>query len=261
MTAHAILRQKAFPAFRRRSLADFTSKSDEMDIPYARVNTVTGDLFRKYPGVEAFASADLKELEKDIYSTGFYHNKAKNIIACCKDLMEKFGGEVPRSLEELTSLAGVGRKTANVIRGNIYHEPSIVVDTHVKRISKKLGLTKEDDPEKVERDLMKALPEERWILWNIHLITFGREIYPQRRTPLPPDICETNPRLQYLLLHPYIGRSESLRSIAAMHSHGSDSICIPFRIFDPVNPKSLLFFSSYFIPFPRGFAAHFNQAL
>lgn len=142
----------------------------------ARVNTVTGDLFRKYPGVEAFASADLKELEKDIYSTGFYHNKAKNIIACCKDLMEKFGGEVPRSLEELTSLAGVGRKTANVIRGNIYHEPSIVVDTHVKRISRKLGLTKEDDPEKVERDLMKALPEERWILWNIHLITFGREI-------------------------------------------------------------------------------------
>ena len=142
----------------------------------ARVNTVTGDLFRKYPGVEAFASADLKELEKDIYSTGFYHNKAKNIIACCKDLMVKFGGEVPRSLEELTSLAGVGRKTANVIRGNIYHEPSIVVDTHVKRISKKLGLTKEDDPEKVERDLMKALPEERWILWNIHLITFGREI-------------------------------------------------------------------------------------
>ena len=115
-------------------------------------------------------------MEKDIYSTGFYHNKAKNIIACCKDLMEKFGGEVPRSLEELTSLAGVGRKTANVIRGNIYHEPSIVVDTHVKRISKKLGLTKEDDPEKVERDLMKALPEERWILWNIHLITFGREI-------------------------------------------------------------------------------------
>lgn len=142
----------------------------------ARVNTVTGDLFRKYPGVEAFASADLEELEKDIYSTGFYRNKAKNIIACCKDLVEKFDGEVPRSLEELTSLAGVGRKTANVIRGNIYHEPSIVVDTHVKRISKKLGLTREDDPEKVERDLMKALPKDRWILWNIHLITFGREI-------------------------------------------------------------------------------------
>ena len=125
----------------------------------ARVNIVTADLFRKYPSVEAFAQADLKELEKDIHSTGFYHNKAKNIIACCKDLVEKFGGEVPRSLEDLTSLAGVGRKTANVIRGNIYHDPSIVVDTHVKRISKKLGLTKEEEPGKVEQDLMKALPK------------------------------------------------------------------------------------------------------
>ena len=142
----------------------------------ARVNIVTADLFRKYPSVEAFAQADLKELEKDIHSTGFYHNKAKNIIACCKDLVEKFGGDVPRSLEDLTSLAGVGRKTANVIRGNIYHEPSIVVDTHVKRISKKLGLTEEEDPYKVEQDLMKALPKEHWILWNIHLITLGREI-------------------------------------------------------------------------------------
>ena len=142
----------------------------------ARVNIVTADLFRKYPSVEAFAQADLKELEKDIHSTGFYHNKAKNIIACCKDLVEKFGGEVPRSLEDLTSLAGVGRKTANVIRGNIYHDPSIVVDTHVKRISKKLGLTKEEEPGKVEQDLMKALPKEHWILWNIQLITLGREI-------------------------------------------------------------------------------------
>ncbi|NBI90047.1 endonuclease III [Lachnospiraceae bacterium] len=142
----------------------------------ARVNIVTADLFQKYTSVEAFAQADLKELEKDIHSTGFYHNKAKNIIACCKDLVEKFGGEVPRSLEDLTSLAGVGRKTANVIRGNIYHEPSIVVDTHVKRISKKLGLTEEEDPGKVEQDLMKALPKEHWILWNIHLITLGREI-------------------------------------------------------------------------------------
>ncbi len=142
----------------------------------ARVNLVTADLFRKYTDVAAFAAADLKELEKDIHSTGFYHNKAKNIIACCKDLIEKFGGEVPESLEDLTSLAGVGRKTANVIRGNIYHEPSIVVDTHVKRISKKLGLTEEEDPYKVEQDLMMALPKEYWILWNIHLITLGREI-------------------------------------------------------------------------------------
>lgn len=142
----------------------------------ARVNVVTQDLFRKYPGVEAFAKAKLSELEKDIHSTGFYRNKAKNIIACCKELMARFDGEVPRSLEDLTSLAGVGRKTANVIRGNIYNEPSIVVDTHVKRISKKLGLTKEEDPLKVELDLMKALPKEHWILWNIQIITLGREI-------------------------------------------------------------------------------------
>ena len=116
----------------------------------ARVNMVTEDLFKKYDTLEKFAAADLKELEKDIHSTGFYHMKAKNIIACCKDLVGKFGGQVPAAMEELTSLAGVGRKTANVIRGNIYNEPSIVVDTHVKRISRKLGLTKAEDPEKIE---------------------------------------------------------------------------------------------------------------
>ena len=142
----------------------------------ARVNIVTADLFKKYDTLEKFANADLKELEKDIHSTGFYHMKAKNIIACCKSLVENFGGEVPRTLEELTSLAGVGRKTANVIRGNIYNEPSIVVDTHVKRISRKLGLTKEEDPEKIEYDLMKVLPKEHWILWNIQIITLGRSI-------------------------------------------------------------------------------------
>ena len=142
----------------------------------ARVNIVTKDLFKKYRSVGDFARADLKELEKDIHSTGFYHNKAKNIIACCQQLLERHGGEVPNSIEELTALAGVGRKTANVIRGNIFHEPSIVVDTHVKRISKKLGLTKEDDPVKVEMDLMKELPKDHWILWNIQIITLGRTI-------------------------------------------------------------------------------------
>lgn len=142
----------------------------------ARVNIVTETLFKKYDTLEKFASADLKELEQDIHSTGFYHMKAKNIISCCTDLVERFGGQVPDTLEDLTSLAGVGRKTANVIRGNIYNQPSIVVDTHVKRISKKLGLTTEDDPEKVEMDLMKVLPKEHWILWNIQIITLGREI-------------------------------------------------------------------------------------
>ena len=142
----------------------------------ARVNIVTKDLFQKYTSVDAFADADLKELEQDIKPTGFYRNKAKNIIACMKDIREKFGGEVPRSLEDLTSLAGVGRKTANVIRGNIYHDASVVVDTHVKRISNRLGFTKQSDPEKIEQDLMKELPKDHWIVYNIQIITFGRSI-------------------------------------------------------------------------------------
>lgn len=142
----------------------------------ARVNIVTESLFKKYPSALAFASADLEELEQDIKPTGFYHNKAKNIISCMKDIVDKYDGEVPKSLEELTSLAGVGRKTANVIRGNIYHEPSVVVDTHVKRISNRLGLTKNQEPEKIEQDLMKELPKDHWILYNIQIITFGRTI-------------------------------------------------------------------------------------
>ena len=142
----------------------------------ARVNIVTKDLFMKYDSLEKFANADLKELEMDIRPTGFFHNKAKNIIGCAKRLIEVYGGEVPSQLEDLLTLPGVGRKTANVIRGNIYNEPSIVVDTHVKRISNRLGFTKEEDPEKIEFELMKKLPKEHWILYNIQIISFGRSI-------------------------------------------------------------------------------------
>ncbi len=141
-----------------------------------RVNMVTKDLFVKYPSIEAFASADIKELEKDIHSTGFYKNKAKNIILCANALLREYNGEVPNDIDKLTALAGVGRKTANVIRGNIYHEPSIVVDTHVKRISGKLGFTKEEDPVKIEYDLMDVLPRDHWILYNIQIIAHGRGI-------------------------------------------------------------------------------------
>ncbi len=151
----------------------------------ARVNIVTKDLFKKYRSVKAFADADLQELEQDIHSTGFYHNKAKNIIACCRILHKKYKDEVPCDIDELTKLPGVGRKTANVIRGNIYNEPSIVVDTHVGRISRKLGLTEETDPVKVEYDLMEKIPKDHWILWNLHLITLGRSICTARK----PD-CE-----------------------------------------------------------------------
>lgn len=141
-----------------------------------RVNQVTKDLFVKYPTLEAFANADLAEMERDIYSTGFYKNKAKNIIHCAGILLREYHGVIPKDIKELTALPGVGRKTANVIRGNIYHEPSIVVDTHVKRISKKFGFTTNDDPDKIEQDLMKILPKEQWILYNIQIITLGRTV-------------------------------------------------------------------------------------
>ena len=147
----------------------------------ARVNIVTKDLFQKYDTLEKFANADQAELEKDIHSTGFFRMKAKNIISCARVLMERFNGEVPRTIEELTSLAGVGRKTANVIRGNIYHDPSIVVDTHVKRISRKLGFVQSSDPEKIEYELMEILPKDHWILYNIHIITLGRTICTARK--------------------------------------------------------------------------------
>ncbi len=158
----------------------------------ARVNIVTKDLFEKYKSPEDLAGADQRELEKDIHSTGFYHNKAKNIIACAKKLTEEYDSKVPSDIDALTSLPGVGRKTANVIRGNIYDIPSIVVDTHVGRISKKLGLTKSDDPVKVEKDLEKTLPEDHWILWNMQIIAHGRSICTAR-----------NPKCGECFLAPY----------------------------------------------------------
>lgn len=142
----------------------------------ARVNIVTEDLFKKYDTLQKFADADISELEEAIHSIGFYHAKARNIKACAARLIEVYGGEVPSAIEDLISLAGVGRKTANVIRGNIYNEPSIVVDTHVKRISRKLGFTDEEEPEKIEYALMKVLPRENWIRYNMQIITLGRTI-------------------------------------------------------------------------------------
>lgn len=145
-----------------------------------RVNIVTKDLFKKYASLSAFAEASVEELENDIRSTGFYHNKAVNIIGTTKKLINEYDGIVPDNMDSLLSLPGVGRKTANVILGQVYGIPSIVVDTHVKRIAKRLGLTKEDNPELVEYDLMKVLPKEEWILVNIHFITLGRTICTSR---------------------------------------------------------------------------------
>ncbi|MBR1443037.1 MAG: endonuclease III [Firmicutes bacterium] len=141
-----------------------------------RVNMVTKELFVKYPTLESFAQAELSQIEEDIRSTGFFRNKAKNIILSSQMLLEKYGGEMPREVEELTSLAGVGRKTANVVRSHIFSLPSIVVDTHVKRISNKLGLTEQTDPVKIEFELMKIFPKEHWIRYNTQVIAHGRKI-------------------------------------------------------------------------------------
>ena len=147
----------------------------------ARVNMVTPALFEAYPTPEAMGAADVKDVERLIHSVGFYHNKAKNIVDCSRVIAEEYGGVVPKDIDALTKLPGVGRKTANVIRGNVYDDPSIVVDTHVKRISNKLGFTTEEDPVKIEFDLMKVLPKDHWIIYNIHIITLGRTICIARR--------------------------------------------------------------------------------
>lgn len=140
----------------------------------ARVNMVTPTLFAKYPDVYAFANADELELREDIRSTGFFRNKARNIIACCRMLIDDFGGEVPSSMEELLKLPGVGRKTANLVLGDFFGIPGVVVDTHATRLSNRMGFTKESDPYKIELDLRKLLPPEDWAQFCHCLVYHGR---------------------------------------------------------------------------------------
>ena len=140
-----------------------------------RVNLVTTELFKKYRSAADFATAPLADLEEAVKTTGFFRNKAKNIQACCRQLVEKHGGEVPRSMDELTALAGAGRKTANVVLGNAFDiNVGVVVDTHVARLSQRLGLTRETTPEKIEADLMKLVPQAQWTLFSHWLIWHGR---------------------------------------------------------------------------------------
>jgi len=140
-----------------------------------RVNIVTSDLFKKYRSAADFANAPGAELEEAIKSTGFFRNKTKSIQACCRTLVERHGGRVPSTLEELTTLDGVGRKTANVVLGNAFNVNSgIVVDTHVARLSLRLGLTRQQNPEKIEQDLMELVPREQWTLFSHWLIWHGR---------------------------------------------------------------------------------------
>ena len=147
-----------------------------------RVNKVTAKLFADCPTAEDLAALPIKRLEKYVQSAGFFRNKAKNIKACCTDLVEKHGGEVPQDLDALVALAGVGRKTANVVLGTAFGIPSgVVVDTHVGRLSRRTGLTAQKDPVKVERELMELLPKSRWVDFSHQMIYHGRRVCDARR--------------------------------------------------------------------------------
>jgi len=160
-----------------------------------KVNQVTVDLFEKYHTVKDYAEANLAKLEEEIRPTGFYRNKARSIQKCCQELVKRFGGEVPKTLEELVTLPGVGRKTANVILGNAFGVPGIAVDTHVRRVSQRIGLTKNDDPVKIEFDLIEIVPKEEWSHFSNLLIWHGRKTCTAKK-PLC-GICPIRKRCDY----------------------------------------------------------------
>jgi endonuclease-3 len=147
----------------------------------ARVNQVTPGLFARYPDAFAFAAADPPELEGLIQSTGFFRNKAKNLIACCRQLVEQHGGEVPRRMDQLVALPGVGRKTANVVLGNAFDVPGLTVDTHVGRLSRRLGLSRHADPVRIEEDLAALLPKSQWTAFGHRMIDHGRQVCHARK--------------------------------------------------------------------------------
>jgi endonuclease-3 len=155
-----------------------------------RVNQVTEGLFKKYTTARDYASADLKELENDIRSTGFFRNKARAIVNCCKAISEKYGGKVPASMEKLTELDGVGRKTANVVLGNYFGIPGVIVDTHVRRLTERLGLSSQSNPDKIEADLMGIVPKPDWTYFSNALSDHGRKVCKARK-PLC-KICRVN---------------------------------------------------------------------
>jgi len=141
------------------------------------VNRVTPELFRKYPTVEAFAALTPEQLEPDVRSTGFFRNKSKSVVGAAKKVVADFGGQVPDDMEKLLTLPGVARKTANVVLGSWFHKAvGVVVDTHVHRISRRLELTQQNDPQKIEQDLMRVIPQEKWILFSHQIIWHGRKI-------------------------------------------------------------------------------------
>ncbi len=155
-----------------------------------RVNEITADLFKKYKKPADFSKAKQSELEKDIHSAGFFRNKAKSIINCSKGIEEDFKGKVPKGMEELTSLAGVGRKTANVVLANAYGTPGIIVDTHIKRLSGRLALSNSKDPTKIEFDLMDIVPKDKWTYFSNALGDHGRTVCSSRKPKC--EICKIN---------------------------------------------------------------------
>jgi len=147
-----------------------------------RINMVTKALFKKYTKAEDYANADLKELEQDIKSTGFYRNKAKNLKKCCQLLVEKYNSQVPKTMEELTELSGVARKTANIVLTNAFGAvEGVAVDTHVRRLAQRLGLSGNDDPDKIEKDLMRIIPKDKWMRITDLLIFHGRRVCTAKR--------------------------------------------------------------------------------
>ena len=159
------------------------------------VNKITPELFKKYKGPEDFAYSNILELENDIHSTGFFHNKAKNIIACSRDIVERFNLKVPDNMKELTSLAGVGRKTANVVLSNIYNVQAIIVDTHVQRITQRLGLTINTDAAKIEFDVMEIVSEDSWTVFSDQIIALGRTICDAKKPKCP--MCRLLPYCRF----------------------------------------------------------------
>ena len=154
-----------------------------------RVNLVAKSLFLKYPDAAAYANAPQKDLEREIQSTGFYHNKAKSIQSCCQSLLERYEGQIPHDIEKLIELPGIGRKTANVVLGTAFGVASgIVVDTHVTRVSQRLGLTQEKNPEKIEQDLLGQFPRKEWIAIGNRLVHHGRYVCTARKPQ-----CDTCP--------------------------------------------------------------------